>query len=137
MNKAAAKFLSYRISEANLIAINNIMPSLIADLHQAFVEKFLVTGKMNMIKQKREMFIRVKNGSIVPVLTNLIVNDLSRKHMILFFEKNTSFRTFDEPFANVPFAFLLASSKYRLNELSYNFEKVTGVSQAAVKMYSD
>jgi hypothetical protein len=47
-----------------------------------------------MINNKRNMFLRQKNGYVVPVQTYLFVNYLNRRSMILIFEPNEEFQPF-------------------------------------------
>lgn len=74
------------MNEALLLAINNIMPRAISDMHSTFLDEFMSTGKTRMLKTKRELFLKQRSGNLVPVFTYLFVNNMSRKHMILMFE---------------------------------------------------
>lgn len=47
--------------------------------------------------------------------------------MVLLFEENSALKIFDEPFAQAPFSFILASKEFMLGEVSRNFKKVTGI----------
>ena len=82
----------------------------------------MVTGKTRMLKNKRELFMRQKSGSIIPVFTYLFVNNMSRKHMILMFEPNTNFKVFEEPYQNEPFSYLLTNNELLIEETSNSFE---------------
>ena len=88
MNKQALKVLNYTQEDITSMSINQLMPKYIADNHHHFVEEFMITGKTRFLKRKRELFMKQKQGSIIPVLTYLSVNNLSRKNMILIFEEN-------------------------------------------------
>ena len=83
------------MSEALLLSINNLMPLFIAEMHHLFIDDFMATGKTRMLRARRELFIKQKSGTVVPISTYLFVNNLSRKHMILIFEPNYSFKAFD------------------------------------------
>ena len=73
----------------------------------------------------------------MPVSTYLFVNNLSRKHMILIFEPNYSFKAFDAVTQEAPFTFLLADSKFKFGELAYNFFYITGVHQMALRQLKE
>lgn len=83
------------MSEALLLSINNLMPQFIGDMHQTFLDEFMATGKTRMLKTRRELFIKQRRGTLVPVHTYLFVNNMSRKHMILMFEPNQNYKVFD------------------------------------------
>lgn len=51
----------------------------------------MITGKYRMMKNKRELFFKQKDGQVFPVFTYLMVNNLSCRHMMLLFEKNDTF----------------------------------------------
>lgn len=66
--------------------INQIMPGIISENHHIFIEKFLKSGKNAMISFKRELFLKKKNGYIIPVNTFLSANHSSLDSMILMVE---------------------------------------------------
>jgi hypothetical protein len=68
---------------------------------------------------------------VVPVLTYLFVNNISRKHMILMFEKNYAFSAFEDKSPEYPSTFFLANNQYCIAEIADNFHKVTGFSHKA------
>lgn len=95
----------------------------------------MLTGKTRMLKSRRELFMKQQSGTVVPVLTYLFVNNMSRKHMILMFEPNNNLKLFDEPYSNQPSTFLLSNNSFRLTEVSNGFDKVTGVSNQGLQYY--
>ena len=90
-----------------------------------------------MLKNKRELFMRQKSGSIIPVFTYLFVNNMSRKHMILMFEPNTNFKVFEEPYQNEPFSYLLTNNELLLEETSNSFESVTGIKKQSLNTLNE
>lgn len=106
------------------------MPKYIADNHHHFVEEFMTTGKTRFLKRKRELFMKQKSGYILPVVTYLSINNLSRRHMILIFEENPGFHLFDQHQENNSSnaingvgqsAYIMTNKKFNVGEISSNF----------------
>ena len=92
------------------------------------------TGKTRMLRTRRDLFIKQRSGTVVPILTYLFVNNLSRKHMILIFEPNYAYKVFDDGTSvDRPYSFLLANEDFKLGEIANTFHYITGIHQTAFK----
>ena len=75
---------------------------------------------------------------MVPILTYLFINNLSRKHMILIFEPNYAYKVFDEGTSvDKPYSFLLANDGFKLGEIANTFYYITGIHQTAFKQLNE
>ena len=94
------------------------MPQFIGEIHQQFIDKFLRTGKTRMIKKQSENYMKLGNGTLLPVLTYLFINSLSNRHMILMFEPNKNLKVFDDPHSEAPFTFMITDNDFKVGEIS-------------------
>lgn len=67
------------------------MPQLVSEMHSRFIDRFMLTGKYQMLSNKMENFIRMKNHNIRPVFTYLNVSHLNVRNMILIVQENDEF----------------------------------------------
>lgn len=132
MNKKALKVLQYNYSDLQKLTINHVMPSLVSKVHSQFVNEFMHTGRARVLNTVREIFVKQNSGYLIPVTCYLFINNVNRSHMTMLFEENTHLKVYEEPFQSVPYAFLLASQKFDVSEISRNFEKITGVSHRSI-----
>lgn len=54
------------------------------------------TGKAGMLNKKREIFIKKKNGYLIPVIAYLCVNNHNLSNLILIIEPDTMLSLFEE-----------------------------------------
>jgi hypothetical protein len=71
-----------------------------------------------MIKKQSENYVKVGNGTLLPVLTYLFINSLSNKHMILMFEPNRKLKVFDDPHSDAPFTFMITDNDFKVGEIA-------------------
>ena len=79
INKNALKLVGYKPDEASLLTINHLMPKFIAEAHSSFIEEFMLIGKARIIQRRREMFVKNKYGSLIPVYVFLSINSLFKE----------------------------------------------------------
>lgn len=137
INKAALRVTQYNQSEVLKLSINYLMPQFIGEIHQLFIDQFLRTGKSRMIKKQSELFAKLGNGTLLPVLTYLFINSLSNRHMILMFEPNKRMKVFDDPNADAPFTFMITDNDFKVGEIAQNFEYITGIGSKSFKNMRD
>ena len=53
------------------------------------------TGKSNIIKNKQPLFLKQKNGYLIPVYIQLYVNFNNFEHLVLMIERNKEFKPFE------------------------------------------
>ena len=91
-----------------------------------------------MINNKKEHFIKVKSGYVIPVYTFLSINHLNIQNMILVVEPNDSFSPFEElELAATPIGIMIASSDLRISEISQSMKKVCLLSNHVIRRYRE
>ncbi len=77
--------------------------------------------------------MKAANGTLIPVITYLFINSVSKRHMILMFEPNKHLKVFDEPYTEAPFTFMLTDHEFKVGEIAQNFEFLTGIGVKSFK----
>lgn len=74
-NKAIEQVFGYQKTELEGALVNNLMPSLIAQNHQKYMEDFVDTGRSSLLYNQKLTYAKHKKGYIFPVW--IIVKQLS------------------------------------------------------------
>ena len=51
----------------------------------------MLTGKSRMLRVRRELLVKKRNGTVIPVSIYLFLNSMNRKQMVIVFEENLGF----------------------------------------------
>jgi len=108
--------------------INSIMPTFVSRYHHIYINQFLKTGKSRFIKTSNQIYAKQKSGCLVPIIVYLIIDSMTKNHLILMFEPDMKLKLFDEPNTDAPFTFLLTDHKFNVGEVAHNFEAITSIS---------
>lgn len=86
VNQAASDIIGCESREIVGLPVNNIMPQLIAENHSRFLSEFMAKGKSRILNNKRALYIKNKQGYVVPVYIHISVNHFKRHHMMAIIE---------------------------------------------------
>lgn len=105
VNQAVSDIIGSENKEIVGLPVNNIMPQLISENHQRFVSEFMTKGKARILNDKRALYIKDKQGYVVPVYLYLQVNHFNRHYMMAIIEPNFDFQPFEDvsPLFQTPF----------------------------------
>eukprot|EP00347_Sterkiella_histriomuscorum_P005723 403355517 len=124
INKSCSKLIQYNQNEIQGLLINQLMPQIIGEYHNKFLEKFMATGKSSMLNQRKEQFIKKKDGYLLPVISYLCINSLQLSNLILIIEPNTTLSFIQEDNENSLVlkgsnkAFMIADNILRMYEMT-------------------
>jgi len=66
-NKATAKIFGYSKDDLKNAYVNELMPSMIAQKHNSYLEAFIKTGKSKLLYSQKKTFAKDKQGFIMPI----------------------------------------------------------------------
>lgn len=105
------------------------MPEIIAENHHLFIRQFLRTGKHKLIGTTRHLFLKTKEGYIVPVQMSLFLNFLNYQHMTLFFQLEKDNNPFEsEEGIRDQIGTILLNENFQVMEFSKNCSQVCRLS---------
>ncbi|CDW73414.1 pas pac sensor signal transduction histidine kinase [Stylonychia lemnae] len=146
INKNCMKLIQYKQQEAIGMKVNSLMPQQIAENHHKFIQRFMSTGRYGVINQKRELFVKIKSGYLVPIITYLCINHHNIRNLILIVEKNENYSIFQDEEDDVVSDqapnhkltgkqrshFLLADKDLRIYEMSENVQNISVLSNSLI-----
>eukprot|EP00347_Sterkiella_histriomuscorum_P020345 403338165 len=149
INKSCSKLIQYRLNEIQGMRINQLMPQIIGENHHKFLERFMSTGKCGMLNQRRELFIKKKNGYLTPIISYLCINTHNLSNLILiiepdmnlnfFYEDNEHDNTNTMMMKNNKQAFMIADNTLRIYEMTEDLtlmSKLSNVILSSMKQNS-
>eukprot|EP00347_Sterkiella_histriomuscorum_P011309 403372943 len=147
INKSCSRLIHYSQIEAQGLKINQLMPFIIGENHHLFLDKFMATGKNGMLNQRRDLFIKKKNGYVFPAITYLSINTHNLSNMVLIIEPNTSLSFFQEDqedenvnskmVKNSNEAFMITDNIFRMYEMTQEATLISYLSNDVLSSIKD
>lgn len=107
------------------------MPTMISDNHHTFMKNFIQTGENRLIDQNKNLFIKTKEGTVIPVQMTLFVTFMNYSSMTLFFNATKNSNLFDheeDEILHQKPAYLLLNEDFKVYDASETMHQVCHLS---------
>ncbi|CDW74974.1 pas pac sensor signal transduction histidine kinase [Stylonychia lemnae] len=138
INKTGCSLIQVDRNKAIGLKINQFMPQIIQENHSKFIDKFMNTGRTNLLNKSRNLFIRRKNGYVIPVNIYLCINQIDLNSMILLLDNSSDyFKPFPEIEEPQQYGLILADENLRVLELTKQTYQVCRLSNEIIELYKN